>query len=348
VRVDKQANVHPLDSVTPLLLSLSLHIDRVTVSQQQLAMAACTSCNEPTNLNRDGTPLPTPYAGIGSDLGLCRGCRSFRQMDIWAAAPDWNTLLQLNLLFIRGEVDVSPSYPPLLKAETTPLVSGLVKLHEYGILTTRSQPSRDASGFITGLGWVEERERPYLYFELPTLHPEIPIDKVDTFVQRLFDDRELLVSAYSECDLYVKTEASTRMSRVAPKAGGRETYHFRTNASWTQETVAKSRVAETSKGLANEEWAIHTSFPFTSVAAVLPTAMLCGSGKHCNNFEAAEAMRPLAICIIGKSWDLDLNLQEIIRGHCEGAGLARVLDVESRIGRRHLNFDGQGGSGCVG
>jgi len=311
-------------------------------------MAACTSCGEPTDLNTNGSPLPTPYAGIGSDLGLCRRCRWMRQNSVWAAAPDWNALLQLNLLFIRGEVDVNPGYPPLLKAETTPLVSGLVKLHEYGILTTRSQPFRDTSGFITGLGWVEERERPYLYFEVPTLHPEIPTDKVDTLVQRLFDDERLLVSVYSECDFYTVTEASVRMSRVAPEAGGRQTYHFRTNAAWTNDTVAMTRIAKTSKGLMKKEWTVHTSFPWTSVAYLVPTAMLCGSATNCDNFEAAEAVRPLAIGIVGKRWDLDLNLQDILREHCEDAGLARVLDVESRIGRQHMNFDGQGGSGCVG
>lgn len=313
-------------------------------------MAACTSCNEPTNVDYRGDAITTPYTGIGSNLGLCRMCRWRRQTDAWAAAPDWNALLQLNLLFIRGEVDINPDHLGPLNEESMPLVTGLIKLHEYGILTCNSQPFEKSSEFITGKGWLQKRQRPYLHFMLPTLHPDISIDSVDDLIESLFTDRSILVSVYSECDEYDRTYGIRRRQRVVPLTTSldRDTYNFRTNAFWNKETVTIIRRAKTSKGLMKKAWEECTFFPYTSVAFLTPHANQCGRANDGSNFEAAVAMRPLAIGIMARKWGVDLDLQDLLRRHCEEAGLGSMLDVELRIGRQHMNFDGQGDSGCSG
>ncbi|KAI4706174.1 hypothetical protein J4E89_009228 [Alternaria sp. Ai002NY15] len=315
-------------------------------------MAACKWCNEPTNLDSHGGLIATPYTGIGSDLGLCRKCRWRRQRDAWAAAPDWNALLQLNLLFIRGEVDVNPNHLAPLNEESIPLVPGLIELHKYGILTCNSQPFEKSSEFITGKGWVQKRQRPYLHFMLPTLHPDIDIESVDDLIESLFADRSILVSVYSECDEYDRTITSDIRFRwrVAPLTTGRDcdTYLFRTNAHWNKETVTICRQAKTSKGLLKKAWQECTFFPYTSAAFLTPHTNQCGSAKDGSNFEAVVAMRPVAIGIMARKWGADIDLQDLLLRHCKemALSLTSVLKVESRIGRQHMNSDGQGSSGC--
>ncbi|KAI4958731.1 hypothetical protein J4E86_004336 [Alternaria arbusti] len=269
-------------------------------------------------------------------------------MDAWAPAPDWNALLQLNLLFIRGEVDVNPNHLAPLNEESMPLVPGLIELHKYGILTCNSQPFEKSSQFITGEGWLQKRQRPYLHFMLPTLHPDIDIVSVDDLIESLFADKTILVSVYSECDGYSRTSDRMECKRLVPLTPGldRDTYDFRTNAFWNKEAVTTRRRAKTFKGLTKKACEECTFFPYTSVAFLTLSTDQCGCADDDSNFKAATVMRPLAIGIMAWKWGSDLDLQDLLRRHCEEAGLKNVLNVESRIGRQHMNFDGQGGSEC--
>lgn len=63
----------------------------------------------------------------------------------WRAAANWPALIELNKQYIRlsqaGKSISTPYYPGPLDTETTELIPGLLRLHDYGLLTTGSQPA---------------------------------------------------------------------------------------------------------------------------------------------------------------------------------------------------------------
>jgi hypothetical protein len=114
--------------------------DRV---QQVLAMAECSTCSNPTNIDINGAIIILPYTDLWSKL--CLGCRLGKLRDLYASFTDWKALLSHNVAFLLGEIDCYPSHLRPLDEETGPLVPGLIKLHEYGIMTCCSQPSSSAT-----------------------------------------------------------------------------------------------------------------------------------------------------------------------------------------------------------
>ena len=82
----------------------------------------------------------------------------------WIEAQDFTELLVLNRKFLRGEILETPYHCAPIDEETIPLVEGLLKIHDLGLLTYSSQPYQDDRGFPVGEDWADYQQRPFLSF----------------------------------------------------------------------------------------------------------------------------------------------------------------------------------------
>lgn len=92
----------------------------------------------------------------------------------WIAANDWSTCIELNKEYLRrsqaGMYITTPYYQGPLDAETKELIPDLLHLHDYGLLTTGSQPARsgqeppirEADG-----SWYQYKQLPFVDFLIP-------------------------------------------------------------------------------------------------------------------------------------------------------------------------------------
>lgn len=95
--------------------------------------------------------------------------------EAWYEASTYREVLNLNKAFIRGERKTTVYHYGPLNEETTPLISNILRLHEYGFLTHGGQPyqndgpcpSDDYVFAETEDACMEWRQRPYLDFLVP-------------------------------------------------------------------------------------------------------------------------------------------------------------------------------------
>ncbi len=67
---------------------------------------------------------------------------------LWETCKDYSTALQLNRDFLRGRQSCTPYHMGSLDPETTGLLDDLQRLHDFGFLTTGSQPSQHDEPFL--------------------------------------------------------------------------------------------------------------------------------------------------------------------------------------------------------
>lgn len=107
-------------------------------------------------------------------------------------------MLQLNRDFLRGRSPCTPYHIGAIDSETTPLLSGLLRLHDYGLLTVQSQPSKHTDPHFcpafdrTGSpeGWYEYRQRAFVDFLIPT-DGSIPLEQVKHFCLSLAEHPDI-------------------------------------------------------------------------------------------------------------------------------------------------------------
>ncbi|RMY00723.1 hypothetical protein D0867_11644 [Hortaea werneckii] len=115
----------------------------------------------------------------------------------WKSAEYFQELLDLNRKFLRGESKRSCYHRGHIFNETIALVPGLLRLHDYGMLTMESQPGTAPTPTTVTCPccsderWIEIQQRPYLMFTLP-YHDKVPEDVVRRF---LAEKKEDLASA---------------------------------------------------------------------------------------------------------------------------------------------------------
>jgi len=107
----------------------------------------------------------------------------------WHDAESWLALVQLNREFIlqcqAGE-DVETPYHGPLDEETTKLIPGLLRLHEYRLLTVGSQPIENLGPHLDDGFWNEEKQVPFLDFWMP--HEGAT---TEAFISNLMNDSQL-------------------------------------------------------------------------------------------------------------------------------------------------------------
>lgn len=80
-------------------------------------------------------------------------------LKLWQQAPNWHALTELNRRYLEGRLPLCPSYNRPVELETESF-SNLLRLHDYGIISTNSCPG--------SLGDTELQQRPFLFFNIPT------------------------------------------------------------------------------------------------------------------------------------------------------------------------------------
>ena len=114
-------------------------------------------------------------------------------MKFWEAAEDFSQLLGLNRKFLSGQIPGAPYHRGPIDKETNPLLFDLLKLHDFGLLTTRSQPYR-YEVIPSDKEWTEVQQNPYVSFAMPgqdTLYLE--------FFEKLRERADIVVFAAELC-----------------------------------------------------------------------------------------------------------------------------------------------------
>ncbi|KAI4271615.1 MAG: hypothetical protein LQ337_005885 [Flavoplaca oasis] len=204
----------------------------------------------------------------------------------WLALHNYQDALNLNQAYIRGEI------PGPLDAETGDLVPGLLRLHEYGLLTHSSQPFKPVQREHrnqNGGWWQEWRQRPYITFLAPQ-QDRIPKTAVEKFTLLL-----LMHPAIVTIVAYGKADRS-----------------YRTNINGDH-IVTAYKLALSAEDLAKEDFKTETS-----VAA-----------EYYHVFEKRDELHPviraqcLDITVASRSWDEDIDLAKLVEDLAIEAGIQR-------------------------
>ncbi|KAF2242440.1 hypothetical protein BU26DRAFT_161284 [Trematosphaeria pertusa] len=313
----------------------------------------CTSCNQPADRSVFGEPIDPPYTG--RLRGLCQKCRLNRICQIWHNVHEWRDILMLNLAYLRREVDCSPGYGVELNSETNGLVPGLIRLHEYGILSCSSQPGGvDPDGGFQiaepegeAEGWYQARQRAYVELLIPTTHIRIGKEKVSALVNELLARTDIVVTVYSEMDTYPtpRKREDWRAREVAPVpppsfqqyvSGSSQhqanqddkLYYFRSSMPPKEYVVTEERMAPTQEALSAMEWKGKTRMSTASVRDLQRDGRLnsiCGEDEKGRWFDAVSRMRPLAVLVASKDWSGDVDLLKLVEDVCVRVGLPKVF-----------------------
>ncbi|KAJ4355710.1 methylenetetrahydrofolate reductase (NAD(P)H) met13 [Didymosphaeria variabile] len=297
--------------------------------------ARCESCDAPKNLDVIGQPIKGVYTGAWSNI--CRRCRHTAQKRMWTSFSAWEDLLRANLTYLDGHIDVSPNYDVPISPETTRLLPGLKRLHEYGLLSTNSQPGDQGLAFKAETGCIQWKQRPYYDFLVPTVHESVDVAKVNRLVDALMKHEDIVTTAWSDSDEYPKSkEGDVNEAReVAPTfhataqneagEGTDKTYYFRSNASPRVHWVSSYRKANSSKELRDTEWTNQTRSGPTNVDEIPRGSSTCGNGPEWERFPGVMNARPLAVQVAAREWTTKLDLQEVVERTCQRVGLGKMF-----------------------
>ncbi|KAF2110284.1 hypothetical protein BDV96DRAFT_603885 [Lophiotrema nucula] len=277
-------------------------------------------------------------------IPACESCQERRSEaeDEWNNAASWEDLLNLNQRYLRNEIFASSSYTMPPDRETMLITPGLLRLHDYGIITIESQPELDyteQSPWLGG-GWHRWVQKPWMMFLIPTEHDLVEKEKVRLLANKLLEDGKLTVSVWSECDTYrhPKKNKGYDETNVAPRRtplGNDEPlrdamFHFRTTTVRIHNddkkddqancnVVTRYKHEDSRSDLTDSPWINKTSLPYRNIDALNePGTSLGCDGKA---GDALKNMRPLAFCVAAKEWDAGLDLQKIVEDACIEVGM---------------------------
>ena len=100
----------------------------------------------------------------------------------WCTAETFQDLIRLNIKFIKGQILSTSYYLGELNPETHSLVSGLLKLHELGMLTWQSQPYMEENG--------EPCQKPFISFLIASEN------KPEELIKRLNKESDINIFVY--------------------------------------------------------------------------------------------------------------------------------------------------------
>ena len=81
----------------------------------------------------------------------------------WETAETFPDLITLNRRYLQGDIPTTPYHCGPIEEETHQLVSGLLRLHDFGILTYQSQPYERSTGRNDGK-YYEHWQKPFICF----------------------------------------------------------------------------------------------------------------------------------------------------------------------------------------
>lgn len=121
----------------------------------------------------------------------------------WRLAESFQELLDLNRKFLRGETKRSCYHRGPIFDETVALVPGLLRLHDYGMLTMESQPgTAPPPNWVkcpccSDERWIQIQQRAYLMFIIP-YHDKIPKEMIRRFLVELLIDNDFYAHVWRD------------------------------------------------------------------------------------------------------------------------------------------------------
>ncbi|KAK7736334.1 hypothetical protein SLS63_003311 [Diaporthe eres] len=344
----------------------------------------------------------------------------------WSNAGTWKDLLDLNRLYLRGDINISANCIHPIDHETHLIMAGLLRLTDYGLLTTSSQPEmwagepkyigpehiskriagrgtplpRDQLAYLEGqlrrietefsseqlknndmavlltvrareqehleilgtyrgneivdsgnLGtpnivylykkaieqvqeevakydraismcWRQVRQRQYVHFLVPTIHPSIPLKAVIRFLERLKNHKDIVVAFQYEMngeDPQRQPPAHRaqdpaalglfgKFTTTVPLRGGNESFWW---------PVTGLREATSRDAVLSTEWRYHTHLGLDNEEHI--QGMLFG---HFNDkaYPAGVAVDPVAVLVGLKEWESNIDLLALIEGILQEEG----------------------------
>lgn len=118
----------------------------------------------------------------------------------WSEAKSYEDLLDLNRAFLRGDREICAYHMGPVYFETMPSLPTLLRLHDFGILTTNSQPSKvsgpeyDQCSCCPKVSWFWTKQRAFLSFLIPTDDNRIPLAIQNNFIKELMFDSNFVSS----------------------------------------------------------------------------------------------------------------------------------------------------------
>ncbi|RMZ10496.1 hypothetical protein D0862_03238 [Hortaea werneckii] len=220
----------------------------------------------------------------------------------WRSASSFQELLDFNRKFLRGESKRSCYHRGPIFNETIALVPGLLRLHDYGMLTMESQPgtaptpTRIECPCCSDERWVQIQQRPYLMLILP-YHDKIPKEVVRRFLVELLIDDDFYAHIWRD-------EGSCRW-RSCRK-------NIRTASSFPQDWAThKSKEAEKKEDLASAE---------LNHQQRLDLQCGCETDIFATYDNVMEDTSPLLVRVLAKSWE-ETDLQALVENAAIRAGV---------------------------
>ncbi|KAF2110978.1 hypothetical protein BDV96DRAFT_583201 [Lophiotrema nucula] len=242
--------------------------------------------------------------------------------DLWSSAPDWACMVKANRCYMLGELFYSTVQLGPIFEETKRDLSDFMFLHDYGIITTDSQPHEDVE-FKDNNTWYASRGRPYVHFLIPTKHPKMPEGKVLQFVKCLlgFCDSMLVIAMgyeYPNSPLRRSGEAFPKFTSNVYKVMKRTDLYM----------VTEGKRTSTREGLKDVNWAGHTHLGVqpTGLESMLKDVENYGREP----FPASVAADPIAISVAAQSWDTKWSeLFVTLKVALEHAGLQPIFKMRN-------------------
>jgi hypothetical protein len=175
--------------------------------------------------------------------------------------------------------------------ETIPLVEGLLKLHDFQLLTDCSQPYEHDRPFIHGKKWVEYQQRPYVCFAMPG-----DDGRFLEFFAMLRNRPEIVVHA-----------SELHPCRVLPD-------------SHEEVVVSRGRIATTAEGLETAAWTVY----MTCLCEVNEGFGFYGLGYY--DLDAMKRSSAILFQVAASGWEaLDLlGLIEEVAIECDLPRISRM------------------------
>jgi hypothetical protein len=309
---------------------------------QPVEAQTCNACNrlwDAWKFRND--PKDTAYSGALFEC--CPDCRRVYVNSLWQEASTWAQVVFPSYSFLRGRLWSTPLHRAPLCEESAEINPGFQRLHEYGIITNNSQPyMREIQGEFecfwrktpAAERFHEYVQRPFLEVSMPTLHPDVPKEKVEDFVHRLLNHYSVDATVCSELDKYPHF-ADKHQGRRQIKAldTADPLYSLSSSSGNIYPSTFLTRNAPTAEKLEATPWQICEGTPgrLDNCAPFGPFRFILRNGEQpiCS---LSRKMKTLCLLIYAKAWHVDLDIQAVVEQVCIDAGLKRIFhDIDGWI-----------------
>ncbi|KAK3061391.1 hypothetical protein LTS18_006359 [Coniosporium uncinatum] len=252
----------------------------------------------------------------------------------WYAARAWGELVKLNPAVLRGESEGMDMIGKLWE-ETAAILPQLLRLHEYGALTTMSQPgakyvlkASEGESKVRGLHgsyglyrgheypWVEAQHKPFVRFFLPRAGGIVDHEALNAFLESLKARKQLgcaMVGIFPEPeDLWPRDEEDMDLAAAS-----------------TTYLASRHRVAATEEGLEEAQF----PNPRTLGCFLSMLTRRADTYKDCEwrqwAIEAAVDAEMMAVEVMPWEWDTELDLLKMIEDLMIQAGMRRLYHTNT-------------------